>query len=44
MHVEKRDERILFLKGEVKMTASHDVQKIHLFRYTILYNTNLVST
>jgi bacterioferritin len=29
MHVEKIAERILFLKGEVEMKASHDVQKIH---------------
>jgi bacterioferritin len=29
MHVEKLAERILFLKGEVEMKASHDVQKIH---------------
>jgi bacterioferritin len=28
MHVEKLAERILFLKGEVEMKASHDVQKI----------------
>ncbi|NJO88453.1 MAG: bacterioferritin [Chloroflexia bacterium] len=29
MHVEKIAERILFLKGEVEMKATHDVQKIH---------------
>jgi bacterioferritin len=29
MHVEKLAERILFLKGEVEMKVSHDVQKIH---------------
>jgi bacterioferritin len=29
MHVEKLAERILFLKGEVEMKASNDVQKIH---------------
>jgi len=29
MHVEKLAERILFLKGEVEMKISHDVQKIH---------------
>jgi bacterioferritin len=29
MYVEKLAERILFLKGEVEMKASHDVQKIH---------------
>lgn len=29
MHVEKLAERILFLKGEVEMKATHDVQKIH---------------
>ena len=29
MHVEKLAERILFLKGEVEMKASQDVQKIH---------------
>ena len=28
MHVEKLADRILFLKGEVEMKASHDVQKI----------------
>lgn len=29
MHVEKLAERILFLKGEVEMKVSQDVQKIH---------------
>jgi bacterioferritin len=29
MHVEKLAERILFLKGEVEMKASQDVEKIH---------------
>jgi bacterioferritin len=29
LHVERLAERILFLKGEVEMKASHDVQKIH---------------
>ncbi len=29
LHVEKLAERILFLKGEVEMKASHEVQKIH---------------
>lgn len=29
MHVEKLAERILFLKGEVKMVLSEEVQKIH---------------
>jgi bacterioferritin len=29
MHVEKLAERVLFLKGEVEMKASHDVKKIH---------------
>lgn len=29
MHVEKLADRILFLKGEVEMKASQDVQKIH---------------
>ncbi len=28
MHVEKLAERVLFLRGEVEMKASHDVQKI----------------
>jgi bacterioferritin len=28
MHIERLAERILFLKGEVEMKASHDVQKI----------------
>ncbi|MGA8263196.1 MAG: ferritin-like domain-containing protein [Ignavibacteriaceae bacterium] len=29
MHIERLAERILFLKGEVEMTASAEVQKIH---------------
>jgi len=29
MHVERLAERILFLKGEVEMQASHNVEKIH---------------
>lgn len=29
IHVERLAERILFLKGEVEMTASHQVEKIH---------------
>ncbi len=29
MHVKKLAEHILFLKGEVEMKASHEVQKIH---------------
>jgi bacterioferritin len=29
MHIEKLAERILFLKGEVEMVASHQVNKIH---------------
>lgn len=29
MHIEKLAERILFLKGEVEMEASHKVEKIH---------------
>ena len=29
MHIEKLAERILFLKGEVELLASHVVQKIH---------------
>ena len=29
MHIEMLAERILFLKGEVEMKASHDVSKIH---------------
>ena len=29
MHIELLAERILFLKGEVEMKASHDVNKIH---------------
>lgn len=29
MHVEKLAERVLFLKGEVEMAPSHEVQKIH---------------
>jgi len=29
LQVEKLAERILFLKGEVKMKAAHDVKKIH---------------
>ena len=29
LHVEKLAERILFLKGEVEMKTSHEVQKIH---------------
>ena len=29
MHIEMLAERILFLKGEVEMKASHEVQKIH---------------
>ena len=29
MHIELLAERILFLKGEVEMKASHDVKKIH---------------
>ena len=29
MHVEKLADRILFLKGEVEITAAHEVQKIH---------------
>ncbi len=29
LHIEKLAERILFLKGEVEMVASHEVQKIH---------------
>ncbi|NOY99677.1 MAG: bacterioferritin [Chloroflexi bacterium] len=29
LHIERLAERILFLKGEVEMVASHEVQKIH---------------
>lgn len=29
MHIEKLAERILFLKGEAEIKASHEVQKIH---------------
>jgi bacterioferritin len=29
MHFEKGAERILFLKGEVEMKASHDLKKIY---------------
>jgi bacterioferritin len=29
LHIERLAERILFLKGEVEMTASEEVQKIH---------------
>ena len=29
MHIEQLAERVLFLKGEVEMKASNDVQKIH---------------
>jgi bacterioferritin len=32
VHIEQLAERILFLKGEVKMTASAEVQKIHEVR------------
>ncbi len=29
LHIERLAERILFLKGEVELVASHEVQKIH---------------
>ena len=29
LHIERLAERILFLKGEVEMVASHDVKKVH---------------
>ncbi len=32
MHIEQLAERILFLKGEVEMLASHEVKKIHVVK------------
>lgn len=36
LHTEKLAERILFLKGEVEMKASHEIKKIHDVREMLL--------
>ena len=36
LHTERLAERILFLKGEVQMVASHEVQKIHDVREMLI--------
>jgi len=44
LHIERIAERILFLKGEVEMKASAEVQKVHVVKDMLEFALNLEET